>query len=101
MNRQDARKISETITNQQLSEMFQKAKVGIKDWTAVSKVNKGMTKGSAWNVLASKFDVEHTYHIMGKINMIREFGEYLPDDLKPKKKTKRELPKPHHQDPIF
>lgn len=33
MNRTDARRIAETITNQQLKEMFDSAKENIKDWT--------------------------------------------------------------------
>ena len=52
MNRPDAKKIAQYITNEQLQKMFDNAKVGIKDWTKVSIVNKGLTKGVAWNILA-------------------------------------------------
>lgn len=102
MNRADAKIIAQTITNQQLSEMFNAASIGITDWTQISLVNKGMTKGAAWNILASNFDVEGVYNIMGKINMIREFGAFLPQELKPKhnKKNKNELIV-FHQTPIF
>ncbi len=96
----DAKIIADTITNEQLKQMFDAAKVGIKDWTAVSSVNKGMTKGLAWNILAKDFDVNKNYHDLAKINMIREFGEFLPNNLKPKKE-KKESRKPTHQDPIF
>lgn len=44
MNRADSKKIAETITNEQLKDMFEKAKSSISDWTKVSNVNKGMTK---------------------------------------------------------
>lgn len=101
MNRKLAREIAETISNKQLQQMFNKAKVEIKDWTKVSFVNKGMTKGAAWNILAKDFDLESTSHIMAKTNMIREFGEFLPYEFNPKKKGFKELPKPMHQEPKF
>ncbi len=101
MNRTDARKIAETITNEQLQTMFNAAKVGIRDWTKVSSVNKGITKGVGWNILAKNFDVNYNHHIMAKINMVREFREFLPDELKPiKKEVPRQNP-PVHCDPNF
>jgi hypothetical protein len=101
MNRIDAKKIAEIVTNEQLDEMFNVAKIGIKDWTKVSNVNKGMSKGSAWNILAKNFDVNIKHHIMAKINMIREFGEFLPEELKIKKKSKVSQLRPFHQEPEF
>lgn len=100
MNRNDARKIAEIITNEQLQQMFETAKEKITDWTKVSNVNKGMTKGVSWNILAKSFDVNAKYHILAKINMIREFGEFLPDEIKPQKKI-RQFQTPIHQDPQF
>jgi len=100
MNRQDSKKIAETITNEQILEMFNSAKENIKDWVKVSNVNKGMTKGTSWNILAKNFDVTIKHHILAKINMIREFGEFLPEELKIKKQ-KRILPTPIHQEPKF
>lgn len=100
MNRNDARKIAETITNKQLQQMLETAKAKITDWTKVSSVNKSFTKGVAWNILAKDFDVTYKYHILSKTNMIREFGEFLPDELKIKK-VKRQFPTPTHQDPQF
>lgn len=102
MNKTNARKIAEFITNEQLQQMLDKAKIEIKDWTKVSSVNKGMTKGTSWNILASDFDVNKTYHIIAKTNMIREFGEYLPENLKIKKIPKDNMiKKPIHQEPKF
>ena len=86
MRRNDARNLANTITNQQLFDMLEKAKVEVKDWTKVSLVNKGLTKGTAWNILGKDFDVNKTHHVLAKANMIREFGEFLPEELKPKKK---------------
>ena len=100
MNKTDAKKIAQIVTNEQLQEMFNAAKVGIKDWTKVSNVNKGMTKGSAWNILAKNFDVNIKHHILAKTNMIREFGDFLLEDLKPKKKIRNQFI-PFHQQPEF
>lgn len=101
MNRSEAKKIAENIKNDQLEEMLNNAKVGIKDWTKVSTVNKGMTKGSAWNILGKNFNVNSNHHILAKINMVREFGDFLPENLKPLKKNKVNNYKPFHQDPEF
>jgi hypothetical protein len=100
MNRYQAKQIAQTITNEQLKEMFDNAKTGIKDWTKVSSVNKGFTKGIAWNILTKVFNESYTIHILAKINMIREFGEFLPDELKSEKKKKQIKP-PVHKNPIF
>lgn len=100
MNRFDARKITEIITNEQLKQMFDMAKVSITDWTKVSSVNKGMTKGVGWNILAKDFDINKDYNILTKTNMVWEFGDYLPDNLKIKHK-KRVYPKPVHREPEF
>lgn len=103
MNRTLAKKIAESITNEELALMFKSAKEKIKDWTKVSTVNKGITKGVAWNILAADFDVNHCYHILAKINMVREFGEFLPEELTKKHKHKKiSVPaNPTHQAPRF
>jgi hypothetical protein len=100
MNRTDAKKIAETISNQELFDMFEKAKVNVKDWTKKSNVNKGLTKGTSWNILGKDFNINFDYHILAKINMIREFGEYLPDNMKPVKKKPINTTL-YHQEPIF
>jgi len=101
MNRNDARKIAETITNEQIKEMFENAKSKITDWTKTASANKGLTKGTAWNILAKDFDVNKTHHILAKKNMVWEFGDFLPEELKIKRqKTIRSIP-PVHQKPIF
>lgn len=102
MNKNEARKIAETITNKQLQEMFDNAKVKITDWSKVSSVNKAMTKGVSWNILAKNFDVGANHHILAKTNMIREFGKFLPEQVKPQK-TKRQVSSGPliHQEPKF
>ena len=102
MNKNDARKIAETITNEQLKNMFDNAKANITDWTKVSNVNKGMSKGVSWNILAKDFNVNSIHHILAKTNMVREFGEFLPDHLKLQKTNKQVSNKPYiHQEPKF
>ena len=102
MNRTEANRIAEIITNEQLKEMFDNAKGQITDWTKVSLVNKGMSKGAAWNILGKDFTVDYNYSIWAKSNMIREFGFYLPESLKPKKVLHfANAPSIIHQEPIF
>lgn len=101
MNRPQARKLAETITNDQLKTMFDDAKAGIKNWTKISSCNKGFTKGVAWNILAKDFDINHNYHILAKTNMIREFGEFLSYSIRHQEKKKKDQGKPMHHDPIF
>lgn len=103
MNTIQARTIAETITNPQLSAMFEKAKNSITDWTRTATVNKGMTKGTAWNILAADFDESKDYPTIAKFNMVREFGDYLPWEMrKPRTERKAFIKKqPVHQQPKF
>ena len=101
MNKTDAKKIAVTITFNQLQGMFNSAKENITDWESISNVNKQLTKGAAWNMLFVGFKPETMLHPMAIENMIWEFGDYLPDDLKIKKQTKSKSVKAYHQDPIF
>lgn len=102
MNRPDSKKIANKITNEQLAQMLNNARKFVRDWAELSNLNKGMTKGAAWNILAKDFNVNGRYCFIVKYNMVREFGEYLPEELKPDKKPKR---KPggvaHHEEPVF
>lgn len=100
MNRSDAKKIAQTVTNQQLKDMLDRARNEVTDWTKPSIGNKGFTRGVAWNILGKDFDVNKNHHILYKINLVREFGEYLPNELKPIKKKKVQIT-PAHQNPIF
>ena len=100
MNRSQARKIAETITNEQLVGMFKRAKNGITNWEKPSTVNKGCSKGVAWNILVKDFDVNGEHHILAKTNMVREFSEYLPEELKPSKIKKKTITTTH-QNPNF
>lgn len=98
MNKNVAKQIAKTITNEQLQHMIKNASKKITNWEKVSVVNKSFTKGVAWNSLCRNFDVNHNYHIFQKMNMIREFGEFLPDEIKPQKRSRKRIT-PIHQDP--
>jgi hypothetical protein len=100
MNRNDAKKIADVITSEQLHSMFANAKSGIKDWTKPSIVNMGLSKGVAWNIL-SKVDLNDRCKL-GIINAICEFGEWLPKELISIKKGKgKAIIKTAHQEPNF
>ncbi len=100
MNKSTAKVIAETITNEEIQIMINAAKIGITDWTAASNVNKGMSKGTAWNILASDFNVNEKLHPMFKLNLLREFGDFLDDSFKPSKKIKPTITV-LHQEPKF
>lgn len=101
MNKADARRIAETVTPEQLESMFERAKVGITDWEQVSVVNPGMTKGTAWNILRGALTSSGARRHLAVTNMVREFGDFLDESLKPANKVRGPAPTPYHQDPIF
>lgn len=98
MRRHEARKIAEGVSVEDLKQMFLNAQNGIKDWTKVSRVNKGLTKGTAFNIL-SKCGIDEKTHILAKTNIVWEFGEWLPNYRK-EVKTKSQSAEPTHQNPI-
>jgi len=99
MNRAEARKLAENVTLQDLQFMLNNAANTIKDWTRVSRVNKGMTIGTSFNILSKSLD--KLPHILAITNMIWDFGEYLPNYSKPVTKGKKSTTTPYHQEPIF
>lgn len=102
MNRNEANRIADTITNDELAEMFQRAKAEIKDWRKPSQVNKCMTLGTSWNILAKDFNPAKEYSNLAKTNMVREFGDHLPRYVKNRKAKSSSDQRPlTHQDPIF
>lgn len=101
MNRHEAMNLAERITNQQLLQMFKSAKDSVKDWTKPSNINKGLTRGATWNILAKDFDVAKDYKTIIKYNMIREFGRYLPPELTIARNKKSIPINPSHQEPNF
>jgi hypothetical protein len=100
MNRDEAKKLAEKATVEEIKQMFFHAQKEIMDWTIRARINKQMSKGLAFNLLSKGIEEKQLLHVLAKTNMIWEFGEYLPGYTKPKKE-KRKLPKISHQDPIF
>jgi len=105
MNKRDAKIIAETITTDQLAAMFDNAKKGITNWREPSKVNPSISLGAAWNIyypaLVKRMRPINLPHV--KTNMIWLFGDYLPEELKPEKKSNSRKPAVDvfHQDPVF
>lgn len=102
MNRRDARKIAEDVTSEQLSDMFKRAKLGVRDWSAVSSVNPYFTKGKSWNILYPVFMSGRRLVKPAVINMVHEFGDFLEESLKPVKPARRIFSvTPVHEEPNF
>lgn len=101
MNKQEADRLAETVTIEDLRAMFRNAQESITDWTAPSRVNKTATKGLSYNILSVGLNKENPrIHGIAKRNMIWEFGEYLPEYEKPARR-RAIAESPHHQDPNF
>ena len=102
MNKTDSRKIAKTITHEQLSEMFEVAKKSIEDWGQISNVNPCLDKGAAWNILYPALNAGLTSRSTIAANMIWEFGDHLPEELKIKKPVKKKFSgNVLRQDPVF
>ncbi len=101
-NKYESKLLADIVTPNDIKAMFENAKYRVNDWTAVSSVNKGITKGLAYNVLKFVWNGE-TQHKTGITNAIREFGEYLPTEVLDTiiRKHKQIAFKPIHQEPKF
>ena len=102
MNNKHAKELSKTITIDQIVDMLEAAKVGVKDWTKASKANNGLSRGVHWNMFGKDFNPEDECSNMLKYRMIQEYGDFLPKELQPPKmKKKKEMTIPVHHNPIF
>jgi hypothetical protein len=103
MNRTEASKLAETVSLEDLKQMFKNAQTGVKDWTIASRVNKGLSLGVTYNILSKGLNEkknEGEIHHIAKRNMIWAFGEFLPGYTKPVKDKKTAIV-PSHQEPNF
>jgi hypothetical protein len=92
MNRNLAKELALNVSLEDLKQMFVMAKDKISDWTKVSDVNKGMSKGTAFNILSAginNYKSINEIHNLAKTNMIREFGEFLPNIPKKENRDKQ------------
>ncbi len=107
MNRKTARELAERLSEETIRQMLQTAWSNMPDWRAPSRVNKSITKGTAWNILTLLLEdtrladklAPAPISILGKTNMIWEFGEFLPPEYKPKSKKRNPPQDLIHQDP--
>ena len=104
MKKTYAKQIAEKVTNQELKEMFYNAQRSITqwgNWEKVSKINKSLSIGAAFNILSYGVDTEdfliRDLHPIVKLNMIREFGEYLPNYQPEQTKNKPNIKITHHE----
>lgn len=98
MTKARAREIAEKLSNRQLEEMFKTAQIKIRDWKQPSFTNRGMSKGTVFNVL-SKGGFDTPLHIRIKINMVMEFEEFLPKEILYEKWPAKKVVE--HQEPEF
>ena len=105
LNKSTCKKLAEIIKNEDILDMLKNAKRGVMDWTVASRLNPAISKGYAWNILASDFDAtfEHNSYVIMKI--LCEFCEWLtikpymePYLPKPKEKYNGKV---YHKDPDF
>lgn len=104
MKKSYAKKLAESVTNQELREMFYNAQRSITqwgNWEKASKVNKSLSIGTAFNILSYGVDsdefMDQKITLIAKFNMIREFGEYLPNYQPEQTKVKSNIKITHHE----
>lgn len=100
MNLTDARKIAQTVTREQMADMFERAKTGVKDWTAISGVSPYYTKGRAWNQFYPVFMSGQHLSKPLLAYMVHEFGDFLDEHLKYPYRA-RPVVDPLHEEPVF
>jgi hypothetical protein len=104
MKRSYAKKLAENVTNSELREMFYNAQRSITQWGGwekASKINKSLSISTAFNILSCGVDsddfLEQKISPIAKFNMIREFGEYLPNYKPEQTKSKLDIKITHHE----
>lgn len=105
MDKKSASEIATKTTIGQLESMLRVARATFKSWKAPSAVNKSLTKGYSfnvyWEMLMEYKEEEREVPFVGVRNMIHDFGDFLPDDVKPSGSSRSDYPDPWHQDPII
>jgi len=104
MTRGYAKKLAERVTNQELRDMFYNAQrhlIQWGGWDKASKNNKSISVACAFNILSCGVDNEDflskKLNDIVKFNMIREFGEHLPDYIPEQKEVKKDIKIIHHE----
>jgi len=99
MTRAMAKEMAHKTTMQQIIEMLVKAKEQIKDWKQPNRMNKGLSNGAVFNIMAVGIKNNAEWNWLAKTNAIHAFGEYheLFEQFQTKKKPSRGV---FHQEPI-
>ncbi len=97
MDSKRAEHLSKKLTNLQILEMLKTARKEIVNWKVRSCVNRGITKGACWNILARDYDPHRRDNYLINKNLIWEFGDFLPKNIRFENKLKE----PFHQEPDF
>lgn len=106
MNKNSAKRIAREneISYGEIKEILTKARASDINWEAVSSVNKGITKGVAFNIFWKGItDEDHVvpYSTLYAQNVLREFGEFSQyADYNNPKKQRNATTKVVHQEPM-
>lgn len=96
-----ARELAHQTSDADVKIMLKTAREKVKDWKQPSNINPLMTIGYSFNIFAKALVAvrDKHLHLLTKVNLIREFGKYLPN-YKPPKKTLKIQREPIHSNPI-
>jgi len=95
----DSKKLAETLPHDAFTRMLENVKNNISFWENPSRDDKGISRGIVWNLCAKNYDSESSFYV--KFQLLREFGEYLPEEYQPKIRGRKHNYNPIHQKPIF
>lgn len=98
MTRAEAKRLSETVTPEEIKPMLIAAQNSIKDWTKPSPLNKGLSLGKAFNIFTAIEFTEKTGWLI-KRNALCTFGDWLPGYIKPTKEKR--VINTYHEEPNF
>lgn len=102
MTKKECTQVSINITKEQIILMLNNAKKEVVDWTKPSSLNKGMTIGTSWNILTSGILDNYDIPTIIIVKLLREFGDYLPNELKMNNNKKiNKIIDLVHQEPNF
>lgn len=97
LKRSEARAIEETLTDEQMKTMLERAKQFIVDWGVSSRVNPSLSRGFIWNLLVPRAFEKNVKII--RHGLLLEFGDFLPQELWPVRRTRSKAVLKTHQEP--
>jgi hypothetical protein len=97
MNRGESYEIAQKMSYEDLRIMLDRARRGIIDWHAPSKVYKPLTLGAAFNIISR---LKEDSPIGFKAMAIREYEEYIPRWITIPESAEEKESERIHQDPV-